>query len=224
MPYMLDDRHLMMAFGAAIFLHLLVFAGYHFAPKPVVKDIPIRTLNLRLGEVEEPEDNAQASSNAPAIEAIVDSVAREMVKKPDMQASAPKPIVKAAPKPAEPKQYVREVNMPNVPAALKNEPSAKEAEVMSRYTQLISLWIQKFKVYPDEARALGVEGSTMVRIRIDRKGNIRFYKLENTTGNEILDKAAIDMIKRANPVPAAPGDYPKEDLLEFLIPVSFSLL
>jgi TonB family protein len=101
--------------------------------------------------------------------------------------------------------------------------TAKEAEMMSRYEQLISLWIEKFKKYPDEARQDGIQGETVVRIRIDRQGNIRYHILERSTGHAILDKAAIDMVKRANPVPAVPNDYPPGDLIEFLIPVNFRL-
>jgi len=101
--------------------------------------------------------------------------------------------------------------------------SAKEAEMMTRYEQLVSLWIKKFQIYPDEARSNGMQGETVIRIRIDRQGNIRYYILERSTGSQVLDKAAIDMVKRANPVPAVPNDYPPGDLIEFLIPVSFIL-
>ena len=101
--------------------------------------------------------------------------------------------------------------------------SAHDAEMRSRYEQLISLWIQKFKIYPDDARLQGMEGETTIRIRIDRQGNIRYYILENSTGHAALDHATIDMIKRANPVPAVPSDYPAQDVMEFLIPVSFHL-
>ncbi len=93
--------------------------------------------------------------------------------------------------------------------------------MVSHYEQLISLWIQKFKIYPAEARSQGMQGETVVRIRIDRQGNIRYYVLEHSTGYQVLDRAAIDMIRRANPVPAVPADYPKGDLMEFLIPVGF---
>jgi len=95
--------------------------------------------------------------------------------------------------------------------------------MVSRYEQLISLWIQKFKLYPADAKTQGLQGDTVVRIRIDRQGNIRYYILEHSTGIPSLDRAAIDMIRRANPVPAVPNDYPSGDLIEFLIPVNFSL-
>jgi protein TonB len=125
------------------------------------------------------------------------------------------------------KQFVR-TNAMQAPSAKGNgsvmgNSTAKEAEMMSRYEQLISLWIEKFKKYPDEARSQGMQGETVVRIRIDRQGTVRYYILERSTGHQVLDKAAIDMVKRANPVPAVPNDYPQGDLIEFLIPVNFHL-
>ncbi|MBY0406569.1 MAG: energy transducer TonB, partial [Rickettsiales bacterium] len=120
------------------------------------------------------------------------------------------------------KQFVRTSNAQAKGSSRANS-TAKEAELMSRYEQLISLWIEKFKQYPMEARMQGLQGETVVRIRIDRKGNIRYYILENSTGHQELDRAAIEMVRRANPVPAVPNDYPRGDLIEFLIPVNFHL-
>ncbi len=126
------------------------------------------------------------------------------------------------------RQFVRELAAPT-PAAKPKEAAAgnaksKEAEVLARYEQLISLWIQKFKQYPAEAKSEGMQGETVVRIRIDRRGSVKYYALERSTGHAALDRAAVDMIRRANPVPAVPADYPAGgDVLEFLIPVNFQL-
>lgn len=122
-----------------------------------------------------------------------------------------------------PKQFVRSSEAHAKPKETMGNSTEKEAELMSRYEQLISLWIEKFKQYPMDARTQGLQGETVVRIRIDRKGNVRYYLLERSTGHAILDRAAIDMVRRANPVPAVPNDYPKGDLIEFLIPVNFHL-
>jgi TonB family protein len=119
-------------------------------------------------------------------------------------------------------QFVRDVGAPATGDA-PGSSNARDAEMISRYTQVISLWIQKFQVYPSEAHKKGLEGDTVVRIRIDRQGNIGYYILEHSTGYEELDHAAIDMIRRANPVPAVPADYPPGDILEFLVPVTFHL-
>lgn len=124
------------------------------------------------------------------------------------------------------RQFVRDVQPTTLPSAESKAPgntTSKEAEMIARYEQLISMWIQKFKIYPEAAKQAGQMGETVARVRIDRRGNIRYYTLERSTGHTALDQAAIDMIKRANPVPAVPQDYPPGDLLEFRIPIRFNV-
>jgi periplasmic protein TonB len=141
-----------------------------------------------------------------------------------------------------PQQYVREVGAPSqqaVAAAIANANRATGAAdgaiggqgsvtsvseqtaqaVRARYEQEISAWIQQHKLYP--ASAGGREGRVVVRMRIDRGGNVRYYAIEQSSGLSIFDDAALDMIRRANPVPAVPVNYPASNLVEFLIPISF---
>jgi protein TonB len=96
-------------------------------------------------------------------------------------------------------------------------------EVAQRYTQLISIWIEDHKIYPEQAKQAHIEGSGVVRIRINREGHILFSSIDQSTGNAILDQAALAMVKASDPVPAVPGDYPKAELLEYTIPFSFYL-
>lgn len=102
--------------------------------------------------------------------------------------------------------------------------TAKNAEeVMNRYTQLISMWIQRHKVYPEALRSKRIQGKALIRIRIDRLGNILLYKLDQSTGSLQLDEAVAQMIRAANPVPPVPVDYPGGNVIEFLIPVSYKM-
>ena len=94
-----------------------------------------------------------------------------------------------------------------------------EQEIRARYEQTISAWIEQHRIYPASAR--GREGRAVVRVRIDRQGYVRYYALEESSGTDALDRAAVDMIRRANPVPAVPADYPAGNLIEFLIPMTF---
>ena len=158
----------------------------------------------------------QALTNSGSSDAASRAIEQALAN-PESELTLPDPNQKTAPK-----QFVRTSNV-QAKGSPRGNSTAKDAELMKRYEQLISLWIEKFKQYPMEARTQGLQGETVVRIRIDRKGNIRYYLLERSTGHPILDRAAIDMVRRANPVPAVPNDYPKGDLIEFLIPVNFQL-
>lgn len=241
----LDGRYFLLTIIATLFLHLIALYVWHLVPQTQVVDIPVMALNIKLGDGDE---MTQAEIKAAQPDADnkndVESAISKMVQSPEAEAQAHiKPdstVVKGQDKElADPsmvqeaghklasavKQFIRPnaVQASSKGGSTVGNSSAKEAEMMSRYEQLISLWIEKFKLYPPEARAQGMQGETVVRIRIDRQGNIVYYILERSTGLPLLDRAAIDMIKRANPVPAVPNDYPKADLIEFLIPVNFHL-
>lgn len=102
-------------------------------------------------------------------------------------------------------------------------PTAQQAEAMARYEQVLSQWLQRHKKYPPEARAQNLEGQAVIRLRIDRMGNVKFYRLQQRTGSDVLDRAALEMVRAANPVPTVPDEYPAGTLLEFLVPVHFTL-
>ncbi len=116
------------------------------------------------------------------------------------------------------------------PAASGGEPvqgspmgnsSAAEAELLRRYEQVISLWVARNKIYPPEAFARGLQGEAVVRVRINRQGRILSYRIEQSSGHALIDSGLGEMVKRSNPVPAVPENYPGGKELEFLIPVSF---
>ena len=98
-----------------------------------------------------------------------------------------------------------------------------EQIVITKYEQKLALWLQKNKIYPQQASDQGLEGDALVRLQIDRLGNIRFYELAEKTPHRMLDEAVIRMVERSDPVPPVPDDYPGEFILEFLLPVTFKL-
>lgn len=100
--------------------------------------------------------------------------------------------------------------------------ASASAEVRNRYTQTLSLWIDKHKIYPTEARANGLGGQVLLRIRINRQGRITRYYLEKSSGHDSIDRAISTMVDAANPVPEVPVNYPDpRPYLEFIIPINF---
>lgn len=121
----------------------------------------------------------------------------------------------------EARQFVRDLMPPSSETSIPGTSTTPKADVAARYEQLVSAWIDKFK--PEKVLTGQSERQTaMVRIRIDRRGNIRYIALEKTTDSMVLDRAALDTVRRSNPVPPAPADYPAGDLIEFIVPVIFS--
>lgn len=157
--------------------------------------------------------------------------------------AAPPPLLTPAPAIApNPQRYVRETGLPSLtpitggadqgyvgqgaPTGTMGGQGTQTVltdkmadDIRSRYEQQISVWIERHKIYPQEAGR--ATGRVVLRVRVDRQGYVRYYAVERGSGNAYLDRAAIEMVRRANPVPAAPSNYPAGNLIEFLIPILF---
>lgn len=96
------------------------------------------------------------------------------------------------------------------------------ADILRRYEQVITLWFEQHKIYPAASAARGDAGEAMLRIRINRQGEILFYSIERSTGHEALDNAIVSMVEKANPVPSIPPQYTADNQVEFLLPISFT--
>lgn len=254
----LSQLHFFYMLLAALILHLTAYGIWLLIPKTPVIDIPVRALNIKLGDSEDIPDQEPAPAakdNSSSVENIIAKVAKDaqndaarneaMVKAME-KAIAPEPKKPAPVKAARPapqakpfdmrsegvavaapvmsvveKQYVREA-APSAEGSKLGTSTSTSAEIMSRYEQQISAWIDRFK--PAKLMAAGQPDrvTASIRIRIDKRGNIRYMQLEQSTGFVVLDHAAIDTVRRANPVPPAPADYPADDSIEFIVPVVFT--
>lgn len=95
----------------------------------------------------------------------------------------------------------------------------KDAEMLERYTQIISASIARFMEYPKEALVHCTKGEKpIIYMEIKRDGTLYQYGLERRTGVPILDHAVLEAVAKASPFPAIPEDYAKgEALLAFRI-------
>ncbi len=132
--------------------------------------------------------------------------------------SPPRPV----PQPPSTSQPTMDIpDSPPVPA----KPRVTEPKTMAdsmRYETLVSAWLERHKRYPRRARRLRIEGEGWLRIRLDRDGRVLRMVLEQSTGNRLLDRAALEMIRRANPFPSFPEQDSRQER-EFLVPVAFQL-
>ncbi len=86
----------------------------------------------------------------------------------------------------------------------------KDAVALVSYEQMLPLWLDKFRGYPDQARVLGIEGSGDVFIKINRSGKILLSSIIKSTGYQVLDDALVQMLKQADPVVPVPADYHRD--------------
>lgn len=223
--------------------HLLLIYGWHLLPNTKILDIPVRALNIRLGDGDiDLQEQQQADEATPqpisTNNAQLEAEMSKLIRKPEPEkkliskkitaksADAFPPVESPKIGKAIPQQFVRE-NTAKAPdkisGSVLGNSTADDAEVESNYKQTVSLWVKKFKqqtFYPKDAM---VKPIVTIRIRIDRRGNIRYSDIYQQSEYEELNQSALNMVRRANPVPAMPDNYPQGEMFEFLIPVIFEL-
>ena len=81
------------------------------------------------------------------------------------------------------------------------------------YQQLIKQKIEENKRYPLLARNKGIEGKVWVKFEILKNGKVKNIKVVKSSYHQILDKAAIESIKKANPFPPFPEGLKESSLI-----------
>jgi protein TonB len=184
---------------------------------------------------------------APEIETQTETVAPEAVvaKQTPAVTVKPKPRPQAKPKPtpvtAKPAATDPAPATTSAPAQLSSDDGTDNSDsrhmttgsqnalssggnpgAQQSYFALIAARLAKHKRYPIRARRKGEEGTARLFFILDRQGSVIEYKLTESSGHKTLDRAVIEMLKSAAPLPAFPADM-KVETLTINIPVAFSI-
>jgi protein TonB len=90
------------------------------------------------------------------------------------------------------------------------------------YMTMLRAWLEKHKEYPRRAQRRRQEGTALLYFVMDRDGRVIDYRLERSSGHELLDREVRAMIERAQPLPKMPEDMQRARL-ELVVPVQFYL-
>ena len=90
------------------------------------------------------------------------------------------------------------------------------------YGQSISKEIKRYQKYPPPAQRRGWEGTAEVLLQIAADGKVTGITLGKSSGHAILDEEAMNMVRRASPLPQAPPDL-RGRALVVSIPIVFRL-
>lgn len=103
----------------------------------------------------------------------------------------------------------------------KPAPPARQAsnDQKATWEALLLSHLEKHRRYPAAARARRAQGVTYVTFRMNRAGSVLSAQVTRSSGSSSLDHAALDTLKRAQPLPKIPEDRP--DPLELSVPVEF---
>ncbi|MGK5019141.1 energy transducer TonB family protein [Janthinobacterium sp. LB2P10] len=80
-----------------------------------------------------------------------------------------------------------------------------------------------FKRYPGDARQRKRAGAAWVRFQVDRDGKLLASELITSSGTALLDREALQVLQRAQPLPAPPDKVLHQGTVTVTLPVSFTL-
>lgn len=112
-----------------------------------------------------------------------------------------------------------------VPASRAAAPATSGADAPAQrgFVELHVLdWLAQHRSYPRAARRAGLEGTVHVRFVIDPEGRIADATVERSSGARVLDRAALDLLGRASPVPGL-AQFGLAQALELRLPIDYRL-
>jgi len=113
---------------------------------------------------------------------------------------------------------------PRPVAATPPSPSAAPVhggEGRASYLGELLAQLNRFKQYPPQAKAAHIEGVVMLHFVLDRSGRVMSAEISQSSGRPALDREALALIARAQPLPPMPAEM--GPTLDAVVPINFSL-
>jgi protein TonB len=151
----------------------------------------------------------------PEAEPPKEEEAKDEVKEPVAPQESAAPLTMAPPKVEPTEEPVRAA-----PAPGQASERVKRAE--ASWQKALVSHLNRFKRYPDAARARGSQGSVLVEFTIDRSGKVVASRVLRHSGSSFLDEEAIAVLRRASPLPSPPAEITGE-LFPLTLPIQFRI-
>ena len=238
-----------MAYVLAIFIHLALWQVYKAMPTHVPEPEPLiieATLVVQPAPAAAapaapapPQPEFKPPPPAPKPVPKVEKPIPKKVEKPKPEPKpkpAPKPVARPLPKPMPESKPEEETDTSPAPAAHEPAYEAPSAPVEAptraapkappapvENTEYHPGHIGGFgrNNYPSAAKERGWEGTVKLKVHIQADGDIGEVIVLESSGHDMLDEAAVDMIKEGHATPARRGDKPVDSWV--ILPYRFRL-
>ncbi len=108
-------------------------------------------------------------------------------------------------------------------AAAVNSDSSHRQQAQVSWKSRLQGHLMGFKRYPSSARKQQQQGTAMIRFVVDKNGYVSSVQLSNSSGTSALDREALAIIKRAQPLPKPPAELLSQGQITLSLPVDFNL-
>jgi len=107
-----------------------------------------------------------------------------------------------------------------VPASAPAQRTASDQRAAA-FQRALQSHIARFRHYPDAGRREWAQGTVQLLFSMRRDGTVTNVSVASSSGYQSLDAAAIETIRKAQPLPRIPAELPER--LNILVPVAFDL-
>nr|WP_229506477.1 TonB family protein [Massilia sp. BJB1822] len=179
----------------------------------------------------QPPKNSRKQEALPALAraAAPQIVAAEKAARQEQSSATPPEPGKDAPQEASQPAQASSSATP-APAALRgpqaapfNSDSPSSHAVLASWQSRVLSHLAHFKRYPLEARQRRRTGEAWVRFQLDRGGKLLASELITSSGTVLLDREALQVLERAQPLPAPPEAVLRQNTVTVTLPVSFQI-
>ena len=146
----------------------------------------------------------------------------ELPSEPSKSEDVPPPAVITAPPEVEVPTFEAPPPPPPEPPKPTGPTQADIDAARSLYKSLLEREIVKHKQYPAIAKRRGLQGETIIELQIDTNGQPTSVKVQTSSGFDVLDNTAIEMVRKTVAATSIPAIL-RGTSSTFLVPVSFRL-
>lgn len=217
------EHRVFIAFACSTLLHALLL----MLPAKPPREAPIpRPLDVVIADATTADDKAQPPQQASRPRPVQPKRARRALEPAPPPESRPQPATVAPPPAPVPDTAQAPEPVPDTesttPARARQPAPRREAAALSRYADLLAAALARERSYPRLARMRGMEGNVEMQLRIGADGQVLSAHILESSGHEVLDRQALAMIEKAQPLPKPPASLPGGELT-VRVPVVFRL-
>lgn len=196
------------------------------APEPVVE--PAQPIPPVPASEPPPPEIVPAPIEPPPPPEVVEPPTRQVERLPEEVLPVPPPVpVQKPPPPRAPRPPRPAVPPATAPAPLPT-PSApaapppsstSAAEAASNWQSRLLAHLTRYKRYPASAQMRREQGVALLRVTMTRLGAVTGFRLERSSGHQLLDQEVLDLVQRAQPLPPEMT----KPTVEIVVPIRFEL-
>ncbi len=205
--------------GVVMVMLACMLLTWHVAAPQVAAPDPLVVNLLPLAAPPEPQQHVPEGKPQP----------EQQKRKPSEQERPPPPAIilpqpmQPAPQPSpmiDAAKAAERTTEASAPKAIVAPPAPRAAsDAVATWEARLLAHLEKFRRYPAAARSRRLQGVVHVRFQMNREGKVLAVEVIRSSGAVALDRAALDTIRRAAPLPAIPEGRSETMILS--VPVEF---